>query len=236
MTDERRALFLKSKSQEVNGSLATSQDYAVLCTDDLTFNLRQVHSSNSVHVIAPTEIKANGDIGLTTIAQCTTTLELVPVSADPICILKEALLLYNSSVGLTEQKVGSIKRGKSADSGAKQDLLDNLPFSRHEFEKAWLDLCAFEASGRAWIPPAVDCLGIWKSIMSTAHLAAADLVEGFSPSILKQSVIEQDTYPEDLLDAVLRKVCGDSSKSQDCSKARFSSAKHKTADWKKHLH
>lgn len=151
-------------------------------------------------------------------------------------MLKEALPSYNASFGLTEQKIGSVDRGKSAESGAKQDLFDNMPLSRHEFERAWLDLCAFETSGHAWIPSAVDCFGIWKSIMSAAHLEPADLVEGFSPSTLKQLVIEQDTYPEELVDAVLRKVCNDPSNILDCSKAHFSSAECKTANWKKHSH
>lgn len=151
-------------------------------------------------------------------------------------MLKEALPLYNTSYGLTEQETGSIDCGKSAGSGAKQGLLDNMPISCHEFEKAWLDLCAFEASGHAWIPSAGDCFSIWKSIMSTAHLEPVDLVEGFHPSTLKQLVIEQETYPEDLLDAVLRKVCNHPSNVQDYSKTRFSLAKCKTADWIKCLH
>lgn len=213
---------MKSKSLEANSHLAPGQKNAVLCTDDSTFDLRQVHSSNSVHLIVPTEIKADpythapGNIGLTAIAQCTTTLELVPVSPDATSILKEALPLYNASVGLVERDIGIENSSKSAESGTKQDVFDNVPVSRRELEEAWLNLCAFETRGHAWIPSALDRSEVWKSIISAATLENADLVKGFSPSTLKHVVIEQDAYPEDLVDAVLRRLCKDSTNNLDC--------------------
>ena len=151
-------------------------------------------------------------------------------------MLKEALPLYDTSSSLIEHEMESVNHGESTQNSAKQDLLNNLPLSGQEFEAAWLDLCAFETAGHAWIPSALDCCGAWKLIMSAAHQENADLVKGFSPSILKQTIMEQDTYPENLLDAVFRRVCNDLSNVLDCGTAHFSSSKYSTADWKKHLH
>lgn len=158
-----------------------------------------------------------GDIGLVAIAQCTTTLELSPASADATSILKESLPLYNGSLDLNEHKIGSENRHESAERWTKQDVLDRIPISRQEFEEAWSDLCAFEFSGRAWVPSAADRSGIWKSIMSAAALENADLVKGFSPGILQNIVIRQDAYPDDLLDAVLRRLCNNHSNILDSS-------------------
>lgn len=158
-----------------------------------------------------------GGLGLTAIAQCTTTLELVPVSADATSILKDALPLYSGSFGLIERELEFEDRSRSTEWETKQDMFENVPLSRREIEEAWLDLCAFETNGHACVPSALDRSGIWKSIMSAATLESADLVEGFSPNILKYIVIKQDTYPEDLFDAVLRRLCKDSSNILDCN-------------------
>lgn len=217
------SLTLKSTSLEADSNSAPSQNHAVLCTDDTTYNLRQVHSSNSVHLIVPKEIKANshvhvaGDLGLAAVAQCATTLELIPVSADAISILKAVLPLYNGSSGLAEHQIEPGDPSTSADKGAKQELFDNMPLSRREFEEAWLDICAFETCGQAWVPSTLDCFGMWKSIVSTAILESVDLVEGFSPNILKDIVIKHENCPEDLFDAVLRRLCKGSSSMIDCS-------------------
>lgn len=234
------SLFLKSISPEAHSGAAPSQNHAVLCTDDSTYNLRQVHSSNSVHLVIPTEIKDNfythvaGDVGLTAIAQCTTTLELVPVSANATAILKEALPLYSGSFGLVEREIDFEDRRNSAGRKTKQDIFDNIPLSRQEIEGAWLDLCAFETSGHACVPSALDRSGIWKSIMSAAALENADLVEGFSPATLKHIVVEQDTYPEELLGAVLRRLCNDPGNILDCSIGSCPIFEEHMADYWKH--
>lgn len=163
-----------------------------------------------------------GDLGLAAIAQCATTLELIPVSADAISILKAVLPLYNDSFGLAERRIEPEDPSKSAEKGAKQQLFENVPLSRREFEEAWLDICAFETRGQAWVPSALDCCGMWKSVISTAIVDSADLVEGFSPNILKNAVIKQESYPEDFFDAVLRRLCKGSNNMIDCSVwARF---------------
>ena len=171
----------------------------------------------------PKEVKPHHDRGsaatlnLTVIAQCATTLELIPVAADAVSILKEALPLYSSSYGVVGLGFAGEGPAKATGRGTKQTLFENVPLSQREFQAAWLDLCAFETSGHAWIPSALDCSGIWKSIMSAAILENADLVRGFYPDALRDIVIQQDAYPEGLFNAVLRKLCKDSSNVIDCS-------------------
>jgi sister chromatid cohesion protein DCC1 len=207
-------LSLKSISLETDGESALSHNHAVLCTDDTTFNLRQVHSSNSVHLIVPTQpktissIQSSGDLGLKAIAQCATTLELVPFIPDATSILKEILPLYNGTPALADRGIESGECSKPR-KGNKQQLFENVPLSRQEFEGAWLDICAFETNGHACAPSTLDRSGIWKSIMSVAALENADLVVAFDPDSLKNIVVEQDAYPEDFFDAVLRRLCKD---------------------------
>ncbi len=215
------SLSLKSTSLETSNNSSSSQTHAVLCTDDKTFNVRQVHSSNSVHLIVPTEIRATshthvaGELGVTAIAQCATTLELAPVVADATSILKGIIPLYRGSSGLIECGIDLGDLTNPTENRTKQELFENVPLSRREFEEAWLEICAFETDGYTWVPSTFHRSGIWKSIMAAAILGSADLAEGFSPSILKDIVIKQDSYPEALFDAVLRRLCRDPSNTID---------------------
>jgi hypothetical protein len=52
----------------------------------------------------------------------------------------------------------------------KQEILVDAPFSSGEFEKAWVQLCAFELEKLAWIPSATMLSDTWKSFMSAAIL------------------------------------------------------------------
>lgn len=77
------SLWLKSaESSNVNDEPKQPSPSAVLCTDDHTYQLRQVQSSNSVYILQPSESGRGDDIlssqSLLAIAQCTSTLELIP--------------------------------------------------------------------------------------------------------------------------------------------------------------
>lgn len=218
-----KSLSLKSTSLDGNDTLGLGQNHAVLCTEERTFKLRQVHSSNSVHVIAPAEAKARshtaftGDFGLRVIAQCATTLELIPAAAEAKSFLKVVLPLYRSPDSLIERGVDVENHYESAGKGSKQKIFENLPVSRQEFEDAWLHMCAFEANGHAWVPSSSDCSGIWRLMMSAAVLKNTNLVGGFHPNDLGKIVIEQDLYPKALFEAVLRRLCRKSSNVKDLS-------------------
>ena len=98
------SLWLKSAESPIaNDASKQPGPNAVLCTDDHTFQLRQVQSSNSVFILQPSESRrGENEITppiLSAIAQCTSTLELVTsnaaVSITLICLLlKESLHEY----------------------------------------------------------------------------------------------------------------------------------------------
>ena len=102
--DTSESLWLKSAeypSADVDFKL--SRPNAVLCTDDSTYQLRQVQSSNSILILQPSEnCSSDNEIfspGLSAIAQCTATLELIPsdTAASVALIsrlLRQSLPLY----------------------------------------------------------------------------------------------------------------------------------------------
>lgn len=107
------SLWLKSaENPTANTDSQESGSNAVLCTNEHTYQLRQVQSSNSVFILQPSET-SRGDNQILTqslfaIAQCTTTLELIPLdtvasSAMVSRLLKKSLPSYkgtDTDVGL----------------------------------------------------------------------------------------------------------------------------------------
>ena len=91
------SLWLKSaESSSSNVDSKQPSPSAVLCTDNHTFELRQVQSSNSVFILQPSENR-HGDNkipspSLSAIAQCTSTLELVPSDIAASCAMISRLL------------------------------------------------------------------------------------------------------------------------------------------------
>ena len=90
------SLCLKSaESPNVHHSEQPSPS-AVLCTDDHTYQLRQVQSSNSIYILQPSESSRGNDRilsqSLLAIAQCTSTLELIPSDTAASLALASQLL------------------------------------------------------------------------------------------------------------------------------------------------
>ena len=118
------SLWLKSaESPSANVDSKQPSPSAVLCTDDHTYQLRQVQSSNSVFMLQPSENRRNEDEvpspSLLAIAQCTATLELilsdnVASSAMVSRLLKKTLPSYrgiDTDVGLGTNTTFSSKKG-----------------------------------------------------------------------------------------------------------------------------
>ena len=99
------SLWLKSaEPPNANDDLKQASPSAVLCTDHLTFQLRQVQSSNSVFILRPSETTEDEISlpGVSAIAQCTSTLELIPSntaasSAMLSRLLRDSLPLYQGT-------------------------------------------------------------------------------------------------------------------------------------------
>ena len=100
------SLWLKSAESPNAHHSEQSGPSAVLCTDDRTYQLRQVQSSNSVFILQPSESSRGNDRipsqSLLAIAQCTSTLELIPSDAAASFaltsqLLKKTLPSYNGA-------------------------------------------------------------------------------------------------------------------------------------------
>ena len=111
--DTSESLWLKSaESPSADVDTKQSRPNAVLCTDDYTYQLRQVQSSNSILILQPSESRGSDNEipspSLSAIAQCTATLELIPSDtaasfAMVSRLLRQSLPLYNgvdTDVGL----------------------------------------------------------------------------------------------------------------------------------------
>ncbi len=120
--DMPESLCLKSaESPNANDQSKQPGLSAVLCTDDHTFQLRQVQSSNSVFVLQPSESHRDDNkfpaSSLLAIAQCTSTLELVPSDsaasfASVSRLLKTSLTPYNGTDTDVELDTNSTLAGK----------------------------------------------------------------------------------------------------------------------------
>lgn len=213
------SLLLKSMSTDSGDAATSTQHNAVLCTNDQTFNIRQVHSSNSVFLIEPSQHCLDSESGLScrtgvqAIAQCTATLELTPTFIDGTSILRQILPIYNFITNDAERndKDESISRERFS----KETLYENTPLSSYQLDVAWRDTCAFEIHGVAWLPSADYLARIWKSIISAATRDGLNLAESFFIMDLIE-LLDEDDFPKDLLDAVITKVAMDKDKTNNC--------------------
>ncbi|KAL8745858.1 MAG: hypothetical protein Q9190_002057 [Brigantiaea leucoxantha] len=134
---------------------------------------------------------------MTAISRCEATLELIPVLPDPKLFLVRSLPVYS------DIEVGSSARMDNANS--KESLLKDTPLSCEEFERGWINLCAFELNGNSWRPSSDLLFKLWSSVMSAVLLKGLDLERGFPWAALAQTV-EEDGFPIPLLQALLARV------------------------------
>lgn len=134
------SLWLKS-AETPNANVDSKQPIpsAVLCTDDHTFQLRQVQSSNSVYIVRPSEsLHEDHEIpspSLSAIARCTSTLELV--TSDTAAsfamvsqLLKESLPQYegiDTDISLETNSSFSSKMEAPRDRTVWSLLIDLVP-------------------------------------------------------------------------------------------------------------
>ena len=211
------SLFLKSSAPIVANGPAQASSNAVLCTDDRTYQVRQVHSSNSVFILQPSEASrlAEDDSipssSLLAIAQCTATLELIPTSPSGIAFLRQALPLYKgpqtNAMKMSKSVMVSTSMEKMEKMG-KQAMLENAPLPSNEFDKAWKEMCAFEFEGQAWLPTALELISVWESILSAATVRSVDLGENFVIATLRR-VVEEDGHEGVLFDTVINRLRSD---------------------------
>ncbi|KAJ6069118.1 hypothetical protein N7499_011005 [Penicillium canescens] len=239
------ALELKSPSTALAQAVIdpSAQDYVNLCTPTQTYRIRQVQSSNSIHILRPSngeiskadikvveeEAGEEGTLNLpdeavTTIAKCSSTLELhiPPGGFSAIPFLEKSLRLYDRR---SDDDDGDIAMGDSAasmdplDAAAVRKVRDgvwvDIPVSRAQCELGWMELCAFVDAGEevgCWRPSARARLGVWRRLVEGAVLQGIDLEKQFLVGDLWKSVLDEDEaaeppFPRALLEAVVRRIC-----------------------------
>lgn len=185
------------------------QNHAVVCTDTQTFNVRQVQSSNSVFILHASgndllpDDSSTPDANIVAIAQCVSTLELVPPSITSLAALRQTLPIYN--LADHENHNGLAAHSNETEKFGRHKAFQNTPTSQREFDDAWLEVCAFELDRQAWIPSADSLKGIWASITNAAAAKDIDLTKRFR-AIDLADIVEEDGFPNALFKAVIRRV------------------------------
>ncbi|KKA25664.1 hypothetical protein T310_0304 [Rasamsonia emersonii CBS 393.64] len=244
-SDDPPTLLLKSPPPEAYQSTADSsgaREYVNLCTPTKTFRLRQVQSSNSIHLIRPSNGSIpsdNGDAELdltetvTAIAKCGSTLELHTLEEgfSATQFLERSLKLYDwLSVD------GDVQMGEGGGLGSaltlserkrvKEEILRDVPMSVSECESAWKELCAFvhsdtttgDNSGLTGFRPSARVkLDVWKRMVEGSVLQGIDMEKQFLVKDLWKAVLDEDgeePFPQPLFEAVVRRLA-ESSGSND---------------------
>ncbi|PKY05506.1 putative sister chromatid cohesion protein Dcc1 [Aspergillus campestris IBT 28561] len=213
-------LQLKSpaQSQPHSQKPTDQQQYVNLCTPTQTYRIREVQSSNSLHIIRPSDGGAKrGDINIvggagaqvgeeglnldlvdtmTAVAKCGSTLELdVPsggFSARPFLEGLVGGLMGMMGMMMIKERGDIIRR-----------VFDDVPLSLAECERGWVELCAFvlpcrgesrskAVSEQCRRPSAQVKIDVWKRAMEGAVLQGIDLEKQFLVRDLWKSVLEED--------------------------------------------
>lgn len=174
---------------------------AVLCSHSQTFQLRQVHSSNSVYVLQPTK-----DGSLTAVSKCEATLEAIPQSPPCRALLRTALPLCSGE----EQ----VKSHSPSESQSKESILVDTPISHQEFDRAWVDLCAFELEGQACLPTPGLLWKVWKSIISASTIKGLSLDKVWDFQTVASMVAIDDEIPSPVFNAVIKRLQNEQSNGQ----------------------
>ncbi|KAJ5893749.1 hypothetical protein N7495_005440 [Penicillium taxi] len=213
-------LQIKSPSPALTLAVAdtTAQEYINLCTPTKTYRIRQVQSSNSIHIILPSpgqiskedvkvveEADENGaldlpDEAVTTISKCGSTLELhVPAGGfSAIPLLEKSLQLYDRRDGDLDNDAEMEDESDMSNAAVQKlrdDIFNDIPVSTEQCVQGWLELCAFVHGNQGlagWRPSAKARLNVWKRMMEGAALQGIDVEKQFLVGDLWKSTLDDD--------------------------------------------
>ncbi|KAF3003643.1 hypothetical protein E8E13_007947 [Curvularia kusanoi] len=177
--------------------------YAVLCTPNKTFHLRQVQTSNSLFVTEPRHLDSHGnDIPVPAtcaIASCPATLELHPSDASAVALLHEVLPVYDIVAGDVDA---------TGNAQSRAHIFQNLPLSDAECLAGWNELVAFELDENTYRPSANALSQAWRSINAAALAEGVKLDNQFLTEDIASAVAD-DGHPPNFTKAVLRYLSDD---------------------------
>ncbi|KAH7394931.1 sister chromatid cohesion protein-like protein Dcc1 [Phaeosphaeria sp. MPI-PUGE-AT-0046c] len=189
--------LLSIKSHAASHAPNPPPAYAVLCTPSTTFQLRQVHTSNSLFITQPAPDTHGNQFPapLTcAIASCATTLELHPSTASAVALLRDALPVYD----LTADDMDATANGPSMAA-----VFDDIPLSHAQCLSAWSDLIAFELPNGSYRPSANFLVHAWSAINAAALAEGVRLESQFLTDDITRAVAEEGIPPA-LIAAILR--------------------------------
>ncbi|PYI21107.1 sister chromatid cohesion protein Dcc1 [Aspergillus violaceofuscus CBS 115571] len=227
-----------------------SREYVNLCTPTQTYRIRQVQSSNSLHILRPSgmggrdtvlrredlaivdgdgdmdvDVDVDVDVGVdlaetvTTIAKCGSTLELhVPEGGFRAAEFLGALvgrfapgMSAAAATGSAREREMEGGAGAAEDGKVMETVFTDIPVSRAECERVWVEGCAFVWRGRAWVPTPEVRMEVWKRMVDGAVVQGIDLRTQFLVDDLWKSVVVEDEdedgqIPRALFEAIVRRV------------------------------
>lgn len=207
-------LSIKSRPAAPTTASATAQQQqasAVLCTNSKTFHLRQVHTSNSVHLAQPAKLNAGSDgfptPGISAVAKCGAVLELHPVTESPTAALQEAI----TRIWHSERWDGETTADFSGEmvQKSKEEFFADIPFSDQECEQAWVDICAFEFGGRPALPTTAALWMYWRTMLTTAVAEGIDLSAQFKIADLAKTLKDEEDLLPELVQAIFHHLLPD---------------------------
>lgn len=228
LTQRAYRLELKSPSHALGLAVKdpSAQEYVNLCTPTQTYRIRQVHSSNSIHILRPSlghisradikvveeEAGESGALNLpdeavTAIAKCGSTLELhtPPGGFSAVPFLEKSLGLYDRRAGdddgdvaMDESSSGKGDLGLLEIRKRRDQVCADIPVSSAQCETGWVEICAFvdEKQAICWRPSTRMRLNVWKRMMEGAILQGIDLEKQFLVGDLWKSVLDDDDNSE----------------------------------------
>ncbi|KAI9873442.1 MAG: hypothetical protein M1830_000409, partial [Pleopsidium flavum] len=134
-SEDAPVLTLKSSSSPSSAATGPPASHAVLTTQNQTFQLRQVQSSNSIFLLQPHMVcNAGADAfvaasNLSVIAQCKATLELTSIATSPVPYLEELLPLYKGSQDQVDASYIAAPLAAMGEQRSKLNLLADVPIS-----------------------------------------------------------------------------------------------------------
>ncbi|RVD84074.1 uncharacterized protein DFL_005843 [Arthrobotrys flagrans] len=205
-----------------NGPNTTSTGptpFAVLTTATETYNIRSVHSSNSIFILKPVpipiiqdqdEVDSDTEMvddpiittkpGVIVTSTCASHLELLPSKPNTELLLQSTLTEYKSSETPPERPSEPL---------SKSQILLNTPVSDAEFHEGWRGVTAFEMDDWALRLSPQIALNIFniliELIVSHGKLQETDKDEMGMHFFMK--LVEQDgdlEYPKDAIRAVVQ--------------------------------
>lgn len=176
-----------------------------MCTESKTFPLRQVHTSNSLFIIQPHQAaSADADSppqdGFCAIASCGATIEISSSTDSALPFLQKLLPSYSNR--------DIPANGSSTHTSTLATIGADIPLSDGEIQRAWTQLCAFEAGNQAYRPTAAVLLALWKAILSASVAEGMNIGSPFLAEDL-WNIVKDEEYPRGMFDAIMNRIVAD---------------------------